>query len=301
MTELTLNADPVAAGALSLSRLGWGMWRLRGGDPQAALRIAEAALEAGMTLFDTADIYGPDNGEPFGAAEELFGRALAADPSLRGRIVLASKGGIVMGVPYDSSAAYLIEACEASLRRLRTDVIDLWQIHRPDLLAHPAEVAAALDRLRREGKIREAGVSNHTSAQTAALVAHLPFRLASIQPEMSALAIDALQDGVLDLAMTIGAAVLAWSPLAQGRLAGAAGDAQASRVIDALDAIAQRQGVARTSVALAFVLAHPSRPVALVGSQTPDRLIAAREALQVRLSRADWYSILVAARGAPMP
>ena len=235
MTELTLNADPVAAGGLVLSRLGWGMWRLRGGDPQTALRLAEAALEAGMTLFDTADIYGPDNGEPFGAAEALFGEALAADPSLRGRIVLASKGGIVMGVPYDSSAAYLIEACEASLRRLRTDVIDLYQIHRPDLLAHPAEVAAALDRLRRDGKIREAGTSNHTSAQTAALAAHLPFKLASIQPELSALAISALEDGVLDLAMTLGAAVLAWSPLAQGRLAQASGDERAARVIPALE------------------------------------------------------------------
>lgn len=301
MTDLVLDAAPVPAASLSLSRLGWGMWRLRGGDLSATLRLAGAALEAGLTLFDTADIYGPDNGEPFGAAEEQFGAALAADPSLRARIVLATKGGIVMGVPYDSSASYLVSACEASLRRLRTDVIDLYQIHRPDLLAHPAEVAAALDRLRRDGKIREAGVSNHTAAQTAALAAHLPFKLASVQPEFSALAIDALEDGVLDGAMAMGAAVLAWSPLAQGRLAGAPTEPRAARVIDALDVIARRQGVARTSVALAFTLAHPSRPVALVGSQTPERLLAAREAMTVKLNRADWYSILVAARGAPMP
>ena len=140
MTDLLLDPAPVAAGGLALSRLGWGMWRLRGGDPKLALDLAEAALDAGMTLFDTADIYGPDNGEPFGAAEALFGEALARAPGLRSRIVLATKGGIVIGVPYNSSAAYLVEACEASLRRLRTDVIDLYQIHRPDLLAHPAEV-----------------------------------------------------------------------------------------------------------------------------------------------------------------
>lgn len=301
MTHLTLDPAPVTAGSLALSRLGWGMWRLRGGDAKAALRLAETALEAGLTLFDTADIYGPDNGEPFGAAEALFGEALAAAPGLRGRITLASKGGIVMGVPYDSSAAYLVAACEASLRRLRTDVIDLYQIHRPDLLAHPAEVAAALDRLRRDGKIREAGVSNHTAAQTAALEAHLPFPLASVQPEFSALAIDALEDGVLDHAMARRLAVLAWSPLAQGRLADAPKDESSARVIAALDAIAAAQGATRTAVALAFVLAHPSRPVALVGSQTPARLAEATAALNVKLTRADWYAILVAARGAPMP
>jgi predicted oxidoreductase len=302
MTDLLLDPAPVAAGGLALSRLGWGMWRLRGGDPKLALDLAEAALDAGMTLFDTADIYGPDNGEPFGAAEALFGEALARAPGLRSRIVLASKGGIVIGVPYNSSAAYLVEACEASLRRLRTDAIDLYQIHRPDLLAHPAEVAAALDRLRRDGKIREVGVSNHTAAQTAALQAHLPFKLASVQPELSALAIGAIEDGVLDHAMAHKLAVLAWSPLAQGRLAGDAGsDEQAARVIAALDETAQRLGTTRTALAIAFVLAHPSRPVALVGSQTPARLAQARAALDVRLTRPDWYAILVAARGAPMP
>lgn len=301
MTDLALDPTPVRAGALALSRLGWGMWRLRGGDAKAALRLAESALDAGLTLFDTADIYGPDNGEPFGAAEELFGAALAASPGLRARITLASKGGIVMGVPYDSSAAYLVQACEASLRRLRTDVIDLYQIHRPDLLAHPAEVAAALDQLRRAGKIREAGVSNHTAAQTAALQAHLPFPLASVQPEFSALAIGALEDGVLDHAMAHRLAVLAWSPLAQGRLADAPKDERSARVIAALDAIAAGQGVTRTAVAIAFVLAHPSRPVALVGSQTPARLAEATAALGVKLTRADWYAILVASRGVPMP
>lgn len=303
MNASSIDRAPVQAGQsnLSLSRLGWGMWRLKGGDPRAALALAEAALDAGMTLFDTADIYGPDNGEPFGAAEALFGEALALAPNLRSRITLASKGGIVMGVPYDSSAGYLVAACEASLKRLRTDVIDLYQIHRPDLLAHPAEVAAALDRLRRDGKIREAGVSNHTPAQTAALEAHLPFKLASIQPEFSALAIGALEDGTLDQAMARGLAVLAWSPLAQGRLASPPDDPRARRVVAALDAIAAAQGVDRTAVALAWVLAHPSRPIAIVGSQSASRIGASAAAFDVRLTRADWYAILVAARGAPMP
>lgn len=288
-------------GGLTSGPLGWGMWRLKGGDAQAALRLAETALELGWTLFDTADIYGPDNGEPFGAAEALLGAALRLQPSVRDRIVLASKGGIDPPKPYDSSADYLVRACEASLARLGVETIDLYQIHRPDILTHPAEVAAALDRLRQSGKIREAGVSNHTAAQTAALMAHLPFKLASIQPELSALAIDAIFDGVLDQAMERTLAVLAWSPLAQGRLAGDGATDRERAVIAALDRIAAAQGASRTAAALAWVLAHPARPIAIVGSQTPQRLREAAKATSVRFSREEWYSVLVAARGAPMP
>jgi predicted oxidoreductase len=96
-------------------------------------------------------------------------------------------------------------------------------------------------------------------------------------------------------------AVLAWSPLAQGRLATDGGDARGARVVAALDAVAARSGASRTAAALAWVLAHPSTPVALIGSQTPERLAHARAAFDVRMTRADWYAILVAARGAPMP
>lgn len=291
----------LGASGLAVAPLGWGMWRFRGDDTKAARARVDAALAIGCTLFDTADVYGPDNGEPFGAAEALLGRLFADDPGLRARMVLATKGGIVPPVPYDSSAAYLVSACEASLRRLRTDCVDLYQIHRPDLLAHPAEVAEAFDRLRQAGKIRAAGVSNYTASQTAALLAHMPFPLASIQPELSPLATEPLENGVLDLAMECRLGVLAWSPLAQGRLGGDGGDARAQRVIAALDAIAQREGVVRSAVAYAWVLAHPSRPVALVGTQTPERIAEAAEARRVTLSRADWYAILVASRGTPMP
>jgi aryl-alcohol dehydrogenase-like predicted oxidoreductase len=297
------NREPVLLGpsGLTAAPLGWGMWRFRGDDLAAARARVDAALAIGCTLFDTADIYGPDNGEPFGAAEALLGRLLAEDPALRARMIVATKGGIAPPAPYDSSAAYLIEACEASLRRLRTDVIDLYQIHRPDLLAHPAEVAAALDRLRAAGKIKAAGVSNYTAAQTRALMAHLPFPLAAVQPEFSPLAPGPLEDGVLDLAMEAGLGVLAWSPLGQGRLGGAGGDDRSRRVIAALDAIGARSGVTRTAIAYAWVLAHPSRPIALIGTQTPARIREAAQAYDVSLSREDWYAILVAARGAPMP
>ncbi|MBV9697558.1 MAG: aldo/keto reductase, partial [Gammaproteobacteria bacterium] len=130
-----------------------------------------------------------------------------------------------------------------------------------------------------------------------------PFNLASLQPEFSPLAIECLSDGVLDLAMRRGLGVLAWSPLGQGRL----GDgvvpttAREREVCAALDLVARRTAVTRSAVAYAWIMAHPARPVPLIGSQNPERIRAAAQAFQVQLTRAEWYQILEAARGAPMP
>lgn len=292
---------PLGASGLMVSPLGWGMWRF-GVDRDVSVAHAriEAALEAGINFFDTADIYGLDEGA-FGGAEAQLGRVFWEDRSLRDRMVLATKGGIVPGVPYDSSADYLVAACDASLQRLKTDVIDLWQIHRPDHLAHPAEIARAFDKMRSQGKVRAFGVSNFTTHQVSALVAHLDFPLASIQPEFSPFAIAPVSDGTLDQALQHSLAVLAWSPLGGGRISNPGDDAAAQRVVAALDLIAGQQGVSRAAVAYAWVMAHPSAPMPLVGSQNPDRIREAATAFNLRMMREDWYSVLVAARGVGMP
>jgi predicted oxidoreductase len=293
---------PLGQSGLSVGPLAWGMWRFKGQDIHAAQARAEAALEAGMDLFDTADVYGLDNDEPFGAAESLLGKVLKASPALRDRMVLATKGGIEIGTPYNSSRSYVIAACEASLKRMGVERVELYQIHRPDPFTHPAELAEALDTLRRQGKIVEAGVSNHTPAQVAALQAHLSFPLASIQPEFSPLATEPLADGVLDQAVELGMTVLAWSPLGGGRIAAdQSQDPRVKAVIEALDKVARAQGVSRTSVAYAWIMAHPSRPIPIVGTQEPARIRQSTEALKVELGRADIYAILTAARGAPLP
>lgn len=274
------------------------MWRFVDPDPSVGRSVVEAALDAGMNLFDTADVYGFDwGGTGFGRSEELFGKLLAADALLRDRIVLATKGGIVPPTPYDSND--LVATAEASLRRLNVDHVDLFMVHRPDMYTHPADVATALTSLRQAGKIREAGVSNHTPSQVAALQAHLDFPLVATQPQFSALHLDPLEDGTLDQCMERGMVPLAWSPLAGGRLA--TGDNAPSALMDVLDRIAERDGVDRGAVAIAFVLAHPSRPVALVGSQNPDRLRAATDAFSVQLTRNDVYDIIEASRGEPLP
>ncbi|MEO7397105.1 MAG: aldo/keto reductase, partial [Ilumatobacteraceae bacterium] len=160
MTSL-VRSQPRLLGTLGrVGPIAYGQWRYTTSDVGAARRLLETAVDAGMNLIDTADVYGLDwGGTGFGEVEALLGKVLRPAPALRQRIVLATKGGIRPPTPYDSSPAALHAACEASLRRLAVDVIDLYQIHRHDLYSHPADVAATLVALREQGKIREVGVS----------------------------------------------------------------------------------------------------------------------------------------------
>ncbi|WP_411287890.1 aldo/keto reductase family oxidoreductase [Phenylobacterium sp.] len=305
MNSSSFLLDPVAsrplyAGGPEVSSVAWGMWRFAGDDVAAAEARINAALDAGVTLFDTADIYGPDNGEPFGAAEALLGRVLVRDKGLADRMVIATKGGIVMGTPYDSSAAYLTSAIDASLSRMGVEHLALWQIHRPDMLTHPSEIAQALAVAHRAGKIGAVGVSNFTPWQVEALAMHLPFPIVSCQPEFSPLAIAALTNGVLDQAIARHMAVLAWSPLGQGRL-GDPKDERAHAVAAALNVKARAYGVSRAAAAYSWIMAHPARPIPIVGTQTPARIAEIPDAFKPRWTRADWYQVLIASLGEPLP
>ena len=302
MSELPKPAPtrPLYTGGPMVSSLAWGMWRFAGDDLAAAELRVQAALDAGVTLFDTADIYGPDNGEAFGAAEALLGRVLAANPALAPRMQIATKGGIIPGVPYDSSAGHLASAIDASLARLGLDHVALWQIHRPDLLTHPAEAARALGDAHAAGKIGAIGVSNYTPSQVSALTAHLSAPVVSTQPEFSPLAIAPLFDGVLDQAMGMGMTVLAWSPLGGGRL-GDPKDDRAHAVAKALDAKAAEAQVSRAAAAYSWIMAHPARPIPIVGTQTPARIAEIPDAYRPTWTRAEWYAVLTASMGEPLP
>lgn len=287
---------------IEVSTIAWGMWRLaeNGRTAADAAKLVHAALDAGMNFLDTADIYGFDGAGGFGDAEALLGEVLAAEPALRARMVLASKGGIMPPLPYDQSAAYLASAIDASLKRLRTDTIDLYQIHRPDILAHPQEVARTLDDAVKAGKIRTLGVSNFTIHQVAALNQFLDNKLVSTQPEISPLRITCFENGELDQAMMLGLTPLAWSPLEGGRLANPQSERDKAVAVE-LDRVAGAQGVSRTVAAYSWLMAHPAGIIPIVGSQQPGRIAEAVEAYKVRWSRQDWYAVLVAARGERLP
>jgi len=287
---------------IEVSPLAWGMWRLtdNGRTAAEAARLVHAALDAGITFLDTADIYGFDGSAGFGNAEVLLGEVLAAEPALRDRMVLATKGGILPPLPYDQSPDYLRRAIEGSLRRLKVDSVDLWQIHRPDILAHPQETARVLDDAVASGKVRSLGVSNFTMSQIAALQHFLGVQLVSTQPEISPLRIACFENGELDQAMLLGLTPLAWSPLGGGRLA-APETARDKAVAAALDAVASAQGVSRTVAAYSWLMAHPAGIIPIIGSQNAERIAEGAEAAKVRWTRTDWYAVLVAARGERLP
>jgi predicted oxidoreductase len=280
--------------------IAWGMWRFAGQSETAAQTLVEAALESGITLFDTADIYGFGE-QGFGAAEALLGQVFASSPALRSQMVLATKGGITPPMPYDSSATWLNRAIDDSLARMKVDRVELWQIHRPDILTHPQEMARTLEAAHAAGKIGAVGVSNFTLAQIEALAHFLTVPLATTQPEFSPLQLGPLEDGQLDQAMRMEMAVLAWSPLGGGRIA-APTDAREIAVAAALDRVAAAQNVSRTTAAFSWIMAHPARIIPIIGSQNADRIREAAAAAHVRWTRTSWYEVLVAARGGvPLP
>jgi predicted oxidoreductase len=269
-----------------------------------AIAAFEAALDAGITLYDHADIYGG------GSCEEVFKDCLQAVPDARERIVIATKGGIRRG-HYNLTAPYLTECVERSLRRMGIAYIDLYQLHRPDPMTHPAETAGALNDLLKRGLIRAIGVSNYYPEQVRALQRYLDVPIRSNQIEISLARLDPIYegleggDGTLDQCMALGMTPLAWSPLGGGRLtrqqAAEDEDPRLAGLRAELASQAERYNATPTQVALAWLLAHPAGIIPLVGSADPEHIREGVGAAQVELSREDWYRLWVAAWGHEVP
>jgi predicted oxidoreductase len=308
-----MKTIPLGSSPIVVSRLAYGCWRIAPTDEAGATTGRAAvlsAVDAGYTFFDHADLYCD------GRAEAAFGLVLRETPGLRSRLVIATKCGIrKSGEPsasapfrYDFSREHIVRSCEGSLRRLGIETIDLYQLHRPDWLCEPQEVAAAFDELRRSGKVREFGVSNFGPSQVMLLQKALPSPLIVNQIEVSLAHLEPFTDGTLDQCLSNHITPLAWSPLGGGSLGDGATQVlpwqeryQTSRTNAVCDKLAASYGGTRTSLALAWLLRHPSGIVPIVGSTNPERIRAAIRADEIQLSREDWYILLEAARGERLP
>lgn len=296
---MTQSLTELAPGGPCLSPIVAGAWRMADWqwNPQQRLRWIEQCAELGVTSFDHADIYGGY------AVEGLFGEALALAPSLRERLQLISKCGIKLVAParpehrlkhYDSSAAHIAASVDASLRSLRTDRLDLLLIHRPDPLMDADEVARTFESLRTAGKVRHFGVSNFTPGQFELLASRFP--LATNQIELHPLQRAPLTDGTLDQLQRLRIRPMIWSPLAGGALLAGGGETE-RRVQAALGHIGARLGVSAATVAFAWLLRHPSRPLPVAGSRRIEALREAVAALPLRLDAQDWTEVWQAAAG----
>ena len=287
-------AEPGNTAGPQLSTIVAGAWRLAswGFSARETLAWIETCLELGITSFDHADVYGDYT------VEGLFGDALAHAPaSLRAKVRVVTKCGIklVSGrrplhkiQSYDVSAQHIRSSVEASLASLRIDSIELLLLHRPDLLANPSEIASVIDALRREGKVRHFGVSNHSTSQFALLNRCIP--LATNQVQFSPLCLDALDDGTLDQCTDLGVRPMIWSPLAGGQLM-IGTDERSVKVRSALNEIAQAHGIALSTAAFAWIARHPSRPLIVTGTHRAQGLVEAVAALAVDLVREEWYQV----------
>jgi predicted oxidoreductase len=308
----------LGSSSLIASRLAYGCWRLAdakgGGESKSEIwaagkRAVITAYEAGYTLFDNADIYGRSD------AEQIFGEALHEVSGMRERVSIVTKCGVRLpddppGSPqhYNLSGEHIIHSCEASLQRLGIEVIDVLLLHRPDYLMDPADLAAAFSKLKDAGKVRFFGVSNFRPSLISALQSACPMPLVTNQIEISLGRLDAFEDGTLDQCLDKRLTPMAWSPLGAGQFVDGARWLMASQrgyrtegVLPLLDEYASQRGVKRSAIALAWLLKHPAGIMPIVGSTDPQRIRDATRATEIQLSREEWYRLLLAARGEPLP
>jgi predicted oxidoreductase len=305
MQNITIGQSP-----LKSSRLVYGCMRITGEntpeDRARGKRAIHAALDAGYNHFDHADIYGG------GECESLFGEVLAESPGLRDGIIITSKCGIRMaGQPettdpqrYDFSYRYIIDSVHGSLRRLGVDCLDILLLHRPDYLFNAAEVATALETLRENGKVRYFGVSNFRPSQLSLLQSQCPWPLLVNQVEINVHQIDALHDGTLDQCQQEKITPQAWCPLG-GVVYPAWGNTFSREAEGRISTEFDRQaGIYEAEpwiVMLAWLLMHPSGIMPIIGSTHPKRIEAATRALDINYRREDWYRLLEARNGTPVP
>ncbi len=303
----------LALGCMGLSGT-WNPAELTPARVKRAIDAFEAALVAGITLYDHADIYGG------GTCESVFKDCLAAFPDVRGDIQIWSKGGIRDGF-FDHSPAYLRECIERSRVRMGIDALDLFQLHRPDPLAHPRETAKVLHEALAAGHIKAVGVSNYFPEQIRALQKFLDVPLVSHQWELHILRLQPFYegwhapafkgysgemnpygDGTLDFCLANGLTPLAYAPLASGRLTkNDSEDGRERDVQDVLGKLALKYDATRTQIALAWLRTHPANIIPVVGSANPQHIFEAAQKTDLRLEKTDWYDVWKASWERGMP
>lgn len=302
MEQRVLGSSGIEVGAVALGTMMFGAW----GNPDRdeCRRMVDMAIDAGVTLIDTADIY------DFGVSEEILGEALQGR---RDRVVLATKFGNPMDddpLHRGGSRRWVRESVQNSLRRLRTDRIDLYQMHRPDPDAPLDETLGALTELVDEGIVRAVGTSTFPAEQLveaqwiadrAGLV-----RPATEQPPYSILC-RGVEQAVLPICRKYDVGALVWAPLNGGWLTGKyrrdlppPAASRAARepdhfdhaggwrdakldLVDRLNVVAGEAGLTLTALALGFVVAHPAVSAVLLGPRTPDQLTDLLALADVRL------------------
>lgn len=290
---------------LHASEISLGCMRMDQLSKQEANRMIQLALDLGIDFFDHADIYGG------GKSEEIFADAIQMSPSIRSKMILQTKCGIRKGF-FDFSKEHILSSVEGSLKRLKTDYIDILLLHRPDALVEPEEVAEAFNELKQSGKVRYFGVSNHNPMQIELLKKYVDQKLIINQLQLSLMftpMIDAglnvnmkhdpatVRDGsILDYSRLHDMTIQPWSPFQYGFFEGVFVDNEKfPEVNQKLQEYAEKYNTNKSAIAIAWILRHPAKMQPIIGTMNPDRLKQIAEASNVRLTREEWYDLYRAA------
>ena len=290
-----LHSSAIALGCMRIADLGTA----------GLTELVNECLDVGIDFFDHADIYGG------GSCEELFGEVLAAEPSLREQMVIQSKCGIRNGF-FDFSKEHILDSVDKILKRLQTEYLDILLLHRPDTLMEPDEVAEAFDTLEQSSKVRHFGVSNMNPAQIDLLQSSLRQKLVANQLQFSLAHTGMIDNGlcvnmkweqgidrdgsILEYCRKENITIQAWSVLQYGFFDGVfLGSEKYPELNSVLERIAGENGVSPAAVAMAFILRHPAKMQAIVGSTNKERVAAMAKGADMSLSRAEWYELYMAA------
>lgn len=291
----TLEVPVVAVGCMRINSLEKG---------QAEVFI-QTALEQGANFFDHADIYGG------GTCEEIFADAIRMNDDVREKVILQSKCGIRKGM-FDFSKDHILASVDASLKRLKTDYLDVLLLHRPDALVEPEEVAEAFDILESSGKVRYFGVSNQNPMQIQLLKKFVKQPLIANQLQLSITNATMISSGInvnmenaaavnrdgsiLDFCRLHDITVQPWSPFQYGFFEGVfLGNEKFPELNQKIDEIAKKHEVTNTTIAIAWLLRHPAGMQPVTGTMNTDRLTDCCKASDVYLTREEWYEIYRAA------
>lgn len=274
----------------------WGSWGKKLATNEM-MDLMNYCVSIGITSFDHADIYG-DYGN-----EEAFGKAFNLSGISREEIQLISKCGIQMtnGRPnkvahYQYDSDYIIQSCERSLAALQTDYLDLLLLHRPSPLMHPEHVAKAIQRLKKEGKIKSFGVSNFSPSQVTLI--ERDTAVEANQVEFSLTHLEPMYDGTFDDCITNDRMAMAWSPL--GGYFREDGEVT-KRIKKVMKGLVEKYQCNESQLLLAFMMKHPANVFAVVGTSQKERLKESMEVASLQLELQDWFLLLEASHGHQVP
>ena len=287
------------------SIIGGCMWLPKVSEKENQ-ELIETALEMGINFFDHADIY-------FGGeSEKAFSKVLEERPSVREKIYIQSKCGIQRKY-YDFSKEHIIDSVEGSLKRLKTDYLDVLLLHRPDTLMEPEEVAEAFNQLEKAGKVKYFGVSNQTPGQMELLGKYVRQKLVFNQLQFglahtclidSGLAHNTYYDqgiyrdsGTLEYCRMNDITIQAWSPLQRGRFEGTfINDLENYGPLnELLDELGSKYMVSKAGIATAWILRHPAKIQVILGTTNKNHLIESCQGNDIELTRKEWYDLYCAA------